>query len=126
MINPVGPERPEPVSNAAMSHQSCPTNVVDAPLELVWSLLTQPAGWGAFFDMRVTAVEPKGCAVAGQVIEGATGPWPINLRVRFRLTNVDAAEHQLGLDGDLPFGLKLREDIRLQRLDANRCRVSFN
>ena len=60
------------------------------------------------------------------MIEGTTGPWPLDLRVRFRLTNVDAAGYRLGMDGDLPFGLKLREDIRLQRLDANRCRVSFN
>jgi hypothetical protein len=37
-----------------------PTALVDAPVEVVWNLLTQPAEWGTFYDMRVTAVVPTG------------------------------------------------------------------
>ena len=42
------------------------------------------------------------------------------------MTKIDVAGHRLGIDGDLPFGLRLQEEIRLQRLDENKCRVSFN
>jgi len=29
-----------------MSYASCPTAVVNAPVEIVWALLADPAGWG--------------------------------------------------------------------------------
>src|ERR1700689_5108753 len=36
----------------------CPTDVVDAPIEVVWGLLTDPAGWGGFFAFRIRARLP--------------------------------------------------------------------
>ena len=49
-----------------MTYASCPTVVVHAPIDIVWKLLTQPARWGDFFDLRITGVEPAGPAVIGQ------------------------------------------------------------
>jgi hypothetical protein len=53
---------------------ACPTAVVDAPIETVWNLLTNLAGWGDFYNVRVTSVEPPGTAVVGQQMRAESGP----------------------------------------------------
>ena len=45
---------------AAVTESICPTELVGAPVETVWGLLTDPAGWSSFYDLRVTRVEPPG------------------------------------------------------------------
>ena len=34
--------------------------------------------------------------------------------------------HRLGIDGQIPFGIKVREDMKLIRVDDVRCRVNYN
>ena len=53
-----------------LTHASCPSTVVSAPIEIVWLLLTEPARWGDFFDVRITRLEPAGSAVIGQRFYG--------------------------------------------------------
>ena len=81
-----------------MTHTSCPTAVVNAPIEVVWSLLNNTAGWGEFFDLRMTAVIPPGPAAVGQILEADTGP----------------------------LGLRIRDDMRCRALDTASCRVTYN
>ena len=57
-----------------LTHTRCPSTVVSAPIEIVWSLLTDPAKWGDFFDVRITRVQPPGSAVIGQRFYGESGP----------------------------------------------------
>ena len=109
-----------------MTHTSCPTAIVDAPIELVWSLLTNPAGWGEFFDLRVTAVIPPGPAAIGQIVEAITGTRFLPLKLRFEIVDIDAANHDLRIDGALPFGLRIREDMTCRSLDKASCRVTYN
>jgi hypothetical protein len=56
-----------------MTHASRPSAVVSAPIEIVWLLLTDPARWGDFFDVRITRVEPAGLAVIGQRFYAESG-----------------------------------------------------
>ena len=109
-----------------MTHTSCPTAVIDAPIELVWLLLTSPARWGEFFDMRVAAVRPLGRATVGQILEAYTGPRLMPFKLRFEIVDIGATRHDLRIDGVLPFGLKIREDIKCRSLDAVSCRVTYN
>jgi hypothetical protein len=51
-----------------MKYASCPTGVVNAPVEVVWTLLTHPEGWGDFYNVRITAADPAGPAVVGQTV----------------------------------------------------------
>jgi hypothetical protein len=44
---------------------ACPTEIVKAPIDVVWKPLTDFAGWGSFYDVRVGGVEPSGPAVVG-------------------------------------------------------------
>ena len=113
-------------THPAAEYSACPTDVVEAPLEVVWGLLTDPARWGEFFDVRITGVEPAGPAHVGQRFRGESGPRVLHLVVRFAYTRVDTAPHRLGMDIQLPFGITVREDLDVVPLGAARCRVNYH
>ena len=69
-----------------MNYVSCPTSIVNAPVELVWQLLTSPEGWGDFYNVRITAVDPAGTAVVGQTVFAESGPKFLHLKLQFRFT----------------------------------------
>lgn len=105
---------------------ACPTEVVAAPVATVWQLLTNIAGWGEFFDVRVTSVEPTGTARPGQRMTGESGPRWLDLRVSLECTLVDQTHHKLELDGWLPLGMTVHEAIDCIPLDDARTRVNYH
>ena len=108
------------------THSSCPTAVVEAPVEVVWTLLTEPSGWGGFFDVRITRVEPAGPAAVGQRIHAESGPRFLHLGLTFEYTEIDSAHHKLGLDVRLPLGITVREELGCHPLGPGRCRVDYH
>src|SRR5271166_1863221 len=86
-----------------LTHASCPSTVVSDPVQIVWLLLTDPARWGDFFDVRITRVELAGSAVIGQRFYGESGPRFLHIGLKFEFTEVNEAQHQLGLNVQLPF-----------------------
>lgn len=108
------------------AHLSCPTDVVNAPVEVVWVLVTDFARWGDFYDISVERVTPPGRAVVGQRMEGRTGPGPLKLRIVFEVTGIDETRHRLGLVGHMPFGVTVHEDMIMLPIDATHCRVNYN
>jgi len=100
--------------------------VVSAPIEIVWSLLTDPARWGDFFDVRIIRVEPAGSAVVGQRFYGESGPRFLHIGLKFEYTDVNVAQHKLGLNVQLPFGITVREDLDCIPLSSTRCRVNYH
>ena len=46
----------------AQTHLACPTALVEAPIDVVWGLLMNTAGWGKFYDLKVLSVDPPGPA----------------------------------------------------------------
>jgi hypothetical protein len=109
-----------------MTYASCPTVVVHAPIDIVWKLLTQPARWGDFFDLRITGVEPAGPVVIGQRFCGESGPRFLHFGLQFEFTEVNAAEHKLGLNVRFPFGITVREDLSCTSVSSAECRVSYH
>jgi|ERR1700678_2778052 hypothetical protein len=108
------------------THLACPTAIVEAPIEVVWNLLLNTAEWGKFYDVRVLSVDPPGPATAGQRLIGNPGPRFLPLRLVFDFTEVDALNHRLGIDGRLPFGIRVRENMMIASIDSTRCRVNYN
>jgi polyketide cyclase/dehydrase/lipid transport protein len=100
-----------------MTISACPVAVVRAPAEAVWALLADPAGYGAFWDLRVRRVTPPGPAQPGQVVEG----WP----ARGIVEAVDAARYQIRFSSRLPLGLVGLQVITCAPLDAASCRVTY-
>ena len=105
---------------------SCPTDLVDAPAETVWELLTDPAGWSSFYDLRVMSVEPPGPARVGQRVIGESGPKWLHLAVTVTFTAVDAASRSLGLDVQLPLGIAVKEELGCSVVSPHQCRVSYH
>jgi hypothetical protein len=110
----------------AMNYSSCPTNIVNAPVELVWTLLTRPEEWGAFCDVGVTGVDPAGPARVGQTVFAESGPQWLHLKLEFRFTEIDALNYKLGLDAQFPFGVTVQENLACIPLGPEQCRVVYN
>jgi hypothetical protein len=109
-----------------MKYASCPTGVVNAPVEVVWTLLTHPEGWGDFYNVRITAADPAGPAVVGQTVFAQSGPEFLHLKVQFRFTEIDALNYKLGFDARFPFGVTVREDMSCIPLGQQQCRVNYH
>src|SRR5258708_10012143 len=109
-----------------MPYASCPTAVVDAPVEVVWALLVEPAGGGNVLDVRINSVDPPGPAAAGQKVAGETGPRFFHLKLTFQVIEIEAKRHRLVMDIQLPFGVAVYEDLRCTTLDAGQCRVDYH
>jgi hypothetical protein len=108
-----------------MPYVSCPTTIVNAPVDHVWALLMAPGAWGSVFDMRIISVDPVGPVVTGQVVVGETGPKIMHLTLTFRMLEIDPVRHRLSMGVDLPFGLVVNEEIGCTALDDKRCRVAY-
>ena len=108
-----------------MAYASCPTSIIDAPVEIVWTLLTRPGGWGDFYDVRIASIEPTGPAVVGQTVIAESGPRLLHLKLEFRFIKIDAVNYNVGLDVRLPFGITVREDLSCVPLGQDKCRVNY-
>jgi hypothetical protein len=109
-----------------MKYASCPTGVVNAPVEVVLTLLTHPEGWGDFYNVRITAADPAGPAVVGQTVFAQSGTEFLHLKLRFRFTEIDALNYKLGFDARFPFGVTVREDMSCIPLGQQQCRVNYH
>jgi len=108
------------------TYAACPTEIVEAPIDVVWKLFTNLAGWGSFYDVRVQSVEPPGPAVVGQRMLGESGPRWLHLRVSFEFTRIDEPQHQLEMDIRVPLGIKVHEEFDCVSLGEARCRVNYH
>lgn len=114
------------VKDELMPIISSPTGLVNAPIDVVWKLLTNPAGWPTFFDIRITLLVPPGPAVVGQRILGESGPRILRLAVALEYTEIDAARRQIGLNIQLPLGITVRENLSCSAVGDSRCRVNYH
>lgn len=110
-----------------MALNVCPADTVHAPVERVWDLLTQPAGYGRFWEFTVEHLEPEGPAVVGQKIVGWTKP--LFRRWRWRLDGeiqeLDAERHQIVFHMSMPFGLISSNRIMCARIDEQCCTLRY-
>jgi hypothetical protein len=42
---------------ANATYEACPTELINAPVDVVWRLPTHLSGWGDFYDVRVKRVD---------------------------------------------------------------------
>ena len=108
------------------TYLACPTEIVEAPVAVVWKLLTNISGWGSFFDLRVTSVEPPGPAAKGQRMLGETGPRWLHLGGSFEYTLIDETHYKFEMDVKLSLGLTVHEALDCVPLGDGRCRVNYH
>ncbi len=77
-----------------MKYVSCPTGVVNAPVEIVWRLLMHPEGWGDFYNVTVLpCADPAGLAVVGQTVFAEKLAQSLSTKLQFRFTEIDALNY---------------------------------
>ena len=103
----------------------CPAAVVEAPIERVWTVLTDSRNYGDWADAIFTRFDPPGRAVPGQVLEADTRELGITFKVRLRIEAVDPARHQVVFDVSLPFGVREKTTITATPIDAHLTRLQF-
>jgi uncharacterized protein YndB with AHSA1/START domain len=98
----------------------CPTDVVRAPAERVWHLLTDSRALAQWTG--TTWVEGQARLVhVGDRLVLRSGP----LRITFDVLDLRRPS-QLVLDVRLPFGVTNHEQIQITAIDAHVSRVTFN
>jgi hypothetical protein len=105
---------------------ACPTGIVEAPVGVVWKLITNLSGWGRIFDFRVTSVEPPGPAVKGQRMLGEKGPRWLHLGMSFEYRLIDETHYKLEMDARFPLGITVHEALDCVPLEDGRCRVHYH
>jgi Polyketide cyclase / dehydrase and lipid transport len=108
-----------------MSINVCPIATVNASLDQVWRLLSEPANYALWWDVQTTAIVPPGPAQPGQRIEAQTRALGRTLKASITVNAVDAPQHQLHLTTCLPLGITVHNHITCVAVDPSTSRVSF-
>jgi len=108
-----------------MSLNLCPAAVVEAPIEIVWDLLSHLGRYGEWVDVQVQRVEPEGPAVVGQTLTATTSAFGRTWSVSITVEAVKSERHQLGMHVLLPLGLQMYEYLSCTPVTENSCRVQF-
>jgi hypothetical protein len=108
-----------------MALNVCPADTVHVPLERVWELLMQPAGYGRFWDLTVERVEPEGPAAAGQKLVGWSRALARRWRIDGEIQEVDAQRHHILFRMSLPFGIISSNRIVCVPIDGQSCTVRY-
>jgi uncharacterized protein YndB with AHSA1/START domain len=97
----------------------CATDVILAPAERVWRLLTNPHELAQWSGTKLVE-GPARAVSAGDRLVFRAGM----LHITFDVLDMQASR-QLTLDIALPFGIKNREQMQITPIDANSCRTTF-
>ena len=108
-----------------MSINACPIANVNAPLERVWSFLSEPANFALWWDAETRSITPEGHAAPGQVIDARTSELGNRFKVSMTVNGIDEARHALDLTTSLPFGITVYNHITCVPLDSGGVRVAF-
>ena len=104
----------------------CPMDVVAAPVEKVWAILTDSSQYSEWSDIREPTITPPGPTVPGQVMESKTSELGLTFRVRLVVREVNLEHHRVGFDVDLmPLGIHNAASITATPLDARTTRVAY-
>ncbi len=108
-----------------MALETCPADMVNAPVDKVWSLLAHPREYDRWWDAHTTRIEPEGPAIPGQTISAwATGlgkRWTVSLQIEA----VAPERHQIRYRTQLPLGIRGVNQITCTALGPSSCRVQF-
>jgi hypothetical protein len=108
-----------------MSMSVCPVARIAAPIERVWAILVEPAGYSQWTDGTVEMVEPPGPAQPGQMFTVSAPALGRRWWVRFAIDRVDVARHQIAFRVTLPFGVVEHSTVTCTPLDERSCWVSY-
>lgn len=92
----------------------------------MWELLTDPAGWSSFYDLRVLRIEPPGPATVGQRVSAESGPRWLHLGVTVTYRAINVRQRSLELTVRLPLGIAVTEEMSCTPINDRQCRVNYH
>jgi uncharacterized protein YndB with AHSA1/START domain len=98
----------------------CPTEVVLAPAERIWHLLTDPRQLARWTGTKLVVGPACPLSAGDHLVLGAGG-----LRIVFDVLEV-RPPREFTLDVRLPFGVTNHERIQITSIDAHSSRVTYN
>ena len=108
-----------------MSVSVCPVATIHAPVEHVWSFLSEPINYAQWWDAKTRSIVPEGPASPGQKIYAQTAALGKDWNVNVLVEEVDEAKLQIHLATALPWGITVHNRITCIPLDPAHCRISF-
>ena len=108
-----------------MTVKVCPIAVVEALLEDVWALLTNPSRYDVWWDAQTHAIDPEGPAQPGQTVYAHTCGLARRWNVTIVVELVEAARHRIQLATTLPLGIVAHNQLVCTAVDAAATRVQF-
>ena len=103
----------------------CPIATVNAPVEQVWALLSEPDNYARWWDAQTLSIEPKGAAQPGQKVLAQSKAFGRGWNVTITVERVDSSKRQIDLTTSLPLGITVHNHIVCALLDRATCRVTF-
>jgi ligand-binding SRPBCC domain-containing protein len=103
--------------------ETCPTDVVNAPAEKIWQLVTRDDQLQRWIPMKVKTPLARPIA-EGDVVTFVAGPFGI-LEMKWIVGRV-IEPRELHLRIEFPFGIVNEEVIQLAPTKSGACRVTFN
>jgi ligand-binding SRPBCC domain-containing protein len=103
----------------------CPIASVNAPVEQVWALLSEPGNYVLWWDAQTRSIEPKGAAQPGQKIQAQSRAIGKGWDVTITVEKVDSSKRQIDLTTSLPLGITVHNHIVCAPLDGVTCLVTF-
>ena len=105
---------------------ACPTAVVDAPVEVVWSLIVDPRRWDEWTDARFREAEPDGLMRPGQRLRFSAARLGRRFTAaRVLVRDVAPERHTLDLDIATPLGIVNHEHVTVAEAGEGKAHVSF-
>ncbi len=98
----------------------CPTDIILAPAERIWRLLTDPRELARWSGTKLVEAPARAMSAGDRLVFRAG-----LLHITFDVVDMQVPR-QLTLDIALPLGVKNREQIQITPIDANSCRTTFN
>jgi hypothetical protein len=104
---------------ASDSFETCPTDVIHAPPERIFELLTNPLRFG-WLGVKVVEAPARNLAAGDRLV---FGPAP-GLRMSWDVLSLERLR-TLELDVKVPFGIRNHEIVVVSPLGSDSCRVTF-
>jgi hypothetical protein len=108
-----------------MSVSVCPIANIEAPLEKVWSFLSEPENYALWWDAQTRSISPAGHAIPGQKINAQSTAFGKRWNVNILVEGLDEKRHQIHLKTMLPLGITVFNHITCTPLKNAVTQVSF-
>ncbi len=108
-----------------MAVETCPADLVNAPIDKVWALLAHPSEYDRWWDAHTNRIDPEGPVSPGQTISawamGLGRRWMVSLQIEA----VVPEKYQIRLRSKLPLGIIGVNQITCTAIGPSSCRVQF-